>query len=126
MAFALSRWSENAAGMAGMGRMAIYDGSGTATEGGDALATMRGSDFFDHAVVRDSIREIVTVQPVANAADSISGSLNSISTENPERGIGPHDNAGLLVWLKGNDGQAIDILYVHPSGEVRLRGTGIS
>lgn len=126
MAFALSRFTENAAGMAGMGRMAIYDGSGTTAQGGDALATLRGSNFFDHAAVRDAIREIITVQPVTSAADSISGSANSVSTVNPERGIGPHDNAGMLVWLKGNDGQAVDILYVHPSGEVRIRGTGIS
>ena len=112
MAFALSRWSENAAGKTGLGRMAFYDGSGTAVEGGDTVSDIRGNDFFDHPVVRDAIEQIINV--------------SAVSAENPERGIGPHDNAGLLVWMKGNDGQQIDVLYVHSSGEVRIRGTGIS
>lgn len=112
MAFISERWNENAAGMSGFGRMAVYDGSGTTGEGGDALADIRGNDFFDDEAVRDAIREVITV--------------DAVSSTNPERGVGPHDNAGLLVWMKGNDGQAIDILYVHSSGEVRIRGTGIS
>ena len=130
MAFSIERWNENAAGKTGFGRMAVYDGTGNAgtrasppqtpDQGGDELAVIRGNNFFDHPVVRDAIREIITVQPTRVGGD------NSISTTNPERGIGPHDNSGLIVWMKGNDGQAIDILYVHPSGEVRLRGTGIS
>ena len=126
MAFSLERWNENAAGMSGFGRMAVYDGSGndandTPAGLGDPLGGangIRSNNFFDHPVVRDAIREVITVQP--------GSSDNSISADNPERGVGPHDNAGLLVWMKGNDGQAIDILYVHSSGEVRLRGTGIS
>ena len=112
MAFSISRWSESAGGKTGLGRMAVYDGSGTTAEGGDALSDIRGADFFDNQMVRDAIAQIINV--------------GAVSAENPERGIGPHDNAGLIVWLKGNDGQQIDILYVHPSGEVRIRGTGIA
>ena len=123
MAFSPERWSENAAGKTGFGRMAVYDGSGSTAEGGDDLNTIRGVDFFNHAVPRAAVRDIVNAGVV--------GGLFPPGAANPERGVGPHDNAGLLVWLKANNGQAVDILYelnrtVAADGSMRIRGTGIS
>ena len=121
MAFSVERWNENAAGKTGFGRMAVYDGSGTDGEGGDLMADIRAPDFFDHDVPRAAVREIINVGVVGSP----------ISSENPERGLGPHDNAGILVWIKARDGQSIDILYelnrtAAANGSMRIRGTGIS
>ena len=98
MAFSLERWNENAAGMSGFGRMAVYDGSGndandTPAGLGDPLGGangIRSNNFFDHPVVRDAIREVITVQP--------GSSDNSISADNPERGaLGESENFGAHV-----------------------------
>ena len=64
MAYETRRWVENAGGMTGHGALAIYDGSGTAAQGGDVVdlvapisaSAINANNFFTGDEVKDAVR----------------------------------------------------------------------
>ena len=108
MAYSNFRFSRNAAGKTGFGRMAFYDGSGTDAEGGDTLGDVSASTggFFprtngdgQNSDVRDAILQIVG-----------------------DMGRGPHFGAGLVALLRGRHGQELHVLWDNGT-DIRPRGT---
>ena len=96
MAYQAHRWNENAAGMTGHGRVAMYDGSGSgANEGGDSFADIVAPGFFDgQEEVEDAVRR----------------ASEGITTGN-----------GLSIIIQGHDKTAIDVLYDN-AGTLTMRG----
>ena len=123
MAFSPFRFTENAAGMTGRAAFALYDGRGNAgartnppqnpDQGGDELADIKATNFFDHQVVRDAIREAVK-----GDRDRTAGGTGLVM----DLGVG----GGLPIMLMGNDGTEFDTVYVDGSDDVVLRGGGFN
>ena len=109
MAYSKFRFTENAAGMTGRAGMALYDGRGNAgdrtnppqnpDEGGDELADIKANNFFTGQEVRDAVREASKGQTTG---------------------------AGLPILLMGTDATEIDTVYLHTSGQLRVRGSGFN
>ena len=117
MAYSSFRFTENAAGMVGRAGMAMYDGRGNAgarttppqnpDQGGDELADIRGNAFFTGQECFDAVRE--ASKPDRDAATGMTATTFG-------------EGAGLPIIIFANDATAIDTLYLHSSGELRMRG----
>ena len=99
MAFNPSRFSTFNAGQTGAGIMGKYDGSGTTGEGGEALATIKGSNYLTSKAVKDAVRQ---------ASD------------------GRTTGAGLVMLLVGNDGIEWDVATISSGGVVSMRGSAFN
>ena len=102
MAYAPERFNENAGGMTGQGAFAVYDATGSPTQGGDSLdlspptgaGQVNTPGFFDGAEVRAA---------VARASQ------------------GKTAGEGLVVILQANNRLIMDVLYDN-AGTLTLRG----
>ena len=94
MAFNAVRFGTLQAGQTGAGILAHYNGSGTASEGGDTLANIKGSGFITSQEAKDA---------VAMAED------------------GRTTGKGLPIFLVGNDGMEWDVLW-NDNGTLKVRG----
>ena len=104
MAYARHRFDENAAGMTGYGRVALYDGTGAVAAGGDLFATIVADGFF-------------TGQ---EAFDAVDRAAQQTDPDDPDtRGI--TDGEGLSIIVQGNDKTCIDVLY-RDGAELKMRG----